>query len=132
MFGPHVPGLAWMRGLNRATPIVILAALSGVTCAFPTDKSDKVFVTLEGPSRVVLRGKEMSVYARAWHVIGTDTQPITDVAFAFGTGSGTTATVQNDGSGYTAVTRVDIGNVHITAGAISVEQAPEGDLLLRL
>src|SRR6266481_1378 len=132
MFGPHVPGLAWMRGLNRATPIVILAALSGVTCAFPTDKSDKVFVTLEGPSRVVLRGKEMSVYARAWHVIGTDTQPITNVAFAFGTGSGTTATVQNDGGGYATVTGVNSGNVHITARAISFEQAPEGDLLLRV
>ncbi len=37
-----------MRGLTRATPVVMLAvALGGVTCAFPTDKSDKVFVTLE-------------------------------------------------------------------------------------
>src|SRR2546425_9660106 len=132
MGGPHAHGLACMRGLTRATPIVTLAAALSVTCAFPTDKSDKVFVTLEGPSRVVLRGKEMSVYARAWHVIGTDTQPITNVAFAFGTGSGTTATVQNDGGGYATVTGVNSGNVHITAPAISFEQAPEGDLLLRV
>src|SRR6266487_3955604 len=77
MFGPHAHGLTWMRGLTRATPVVMLAvALGGVTCAFPTDKSDKVFVTLEGPSRVVLRGQEMSVYARAWRAIGTDTQAI--------------------------------------------------------
>ena len=122
-----------MRGLTRATPVVMLAvALGGVTCAFPTDKSDKVFVTLEGPSRVVLRGHEMSVYARAWRAIGTDTQPITNVAFAFGTGSSTTATVQNDGGGYATVTGVNSGNVHITARAISFEQAPEGDLLLRV
>ncbi len=122
-----------MRGLTRATPVVMLAvALGGVTCAFPTDKSDKVFVTLEGPSRVVLRGQEMSVYARAWRAIGTDTQPITNVAFAFGTGSSTTATVQNDGGGYATVTGVNSGNVHITARAISFEQAPEGDLLLRV
>src|SRR5436309_3497022 len=133
MFGPHAHGLTWMRGLTRATPVVMLAvALGGVTSAFPTDKSDKVFVTLEGPSRVVLRGHEMSVYARAWRVIGTDSQPITNVAFAFGTGSSTTATVQNDGGGYATVTGVNSGTVHITARAISFEQAPEGDLLLRV
>ena len=122
-----------MRVFGRATPIVILAAaLTGATCAFPTDKSDKVLVTLDGPSQVVLRGQEMSVYARAWQVIGTDTQPIKNVAFAFGTGSSTTATVQNDGGGYATVTGVNSGNVHITARAISFEQAPEGDLLLRV
>src|SRR5207249_602910 len=133
MFGPHVHGLSRMRGRGRATPIVILAvALTGVTCAFPTDKSDKVLVTLEGPSQVVLRGQEMSVHARAWRVIGPDTQPITNVAFAFGTGSSTTATVQNDGGGYATVTGVNSGNVHVTARAISFEQAPEGDLLLRV
>src|SRR6266478_3190696 len=98
MFGPHVHGLNRMRGLGRATPIVILAvALAGATCAFPTDKSDKVHVSLEAPSKVVLRGQEMSVYARAWRLNGPDSQPITNVAFAFGTGSSTTATIQNDG-----------------------------------
>src|SRR5881296_3742706 len=133
MFGPHAHGFAWMRGRSRATPVVTLAvALAGATCAFPTDKSDKVFVTLDGPSRVVLRGQEMSVHARAWRAIGTDSQPITNVAFAFGTGSSTTATVQNDGGGYATVTGVNSGNVHITARAISFEQAPEGDLLLRV
>src|SRR6266545_6931368 len=133
MFGPHVHGLSRMRGFDRATPIVILAvALTGATCAFPTDKSDKVLVTLEGPSQVVLRGQEMSVYARAWHVIGPDTQPITNVAFAFGTGSSTTATVQNDGGGYATVTGVNSGTVDITARAISFEQAPVGNLVLRV
>ncbi len=122
-----------MRGLGRATPIVILAvALAGATCAFPTDKSDKVHVSLEAPSKVVLRGQEMSVYARAWRLNGPDSQPITNVAFAFGTGSSTTATIQNDGGGYATVTGVNSGNVHVTARAISFEQAPEGDLLLRV
>src|SRR5439155_26461542 len=104
MFGPHVHGLSRMRGFDRATPIAIVAmALKGVTAAFPTAKRDKVVVTLEGPSQVLLRGQEMSVHARAWRVIGPDTQPITNVAFAFGTGSATTATVQNDGGGYATV-----------------------------
>src|SRR5436309_14339516 len=133
MFGPHAHGLTWMRGLTRATPVVMLAvALGGVTSAFPTDKSDKVFVTLEGPSRVRRRGHGMSVYAEAWRLGGTDSQPITNVAFAFGTGGSTTPTVQNDGGGYATVTGVNSGNVHITARAISFEQAPEGDLLLRV
>jgi hypothetical protein len=122
-----------MRGFDRATPIVILAvALTSATCAFPTDKSDKVLVTLEGPSHVVLRGQEMLVHARAWRVIGPDTQPITNVAFAFGTGSSTTATVQNDGGGYATVTGVNSGLVDITARAISFEQAPHGELVLRV
>src|SRR6266446_3541287 len=133
MFGPHVHGLNRMRGLGRATPIVILAvALAGATCAFPTDKSDKVHVSLEAPSKVVLRGQQMSVYARAWRLNGPDSQAITNVAFAFGTGSSTTATIQNDGGGYATVTGVNSGNVHVTARAISFEQAPEGDLLLRV
>ena len=122
-----------MHGCGRATPIVILAvALTGATCAFPTDKSDKVLVTLEGPSQVVLRGQEMSVQARAWRVIGPDTQPITNVAFAFGTGSAMTATVQSVGGGNAKVTGVNSGMVHITARAISFQQAPQGDLLLRV
>ena len=122
-----------MHGCGRATPIVILAvALTGATCAFPTDKSDKVLVTLEAPAQVVLRGQEMSVQARAWHVVGTDTQQIANVAFDFGTGSGTTATVQSVGGGYANVTGVNSGLVHITARAISFEQAPQGDLLLRV
>src|SRR6267378_368435 len=76
MFGPQAHGLDWMRGLNRAIPVVSLAALAGVSCSFPTDNSDKVFVTLDAPARVVLRGHDMSVYAQAWHVVGIDTQRI--------------------------------------------------------
>jgi len=112
--------------------VILAVALAGATCAFPTDKSDKVHVSLEAPSKVVLRGQEMSVYARAWRLNGPDSQPITNVAFAFGTGSSTTATIQNVGGGYATVTGVNSGNVHVTARAISFEQAPEGDLLVRV
>src|ERR1041384_2506187 len=94
MFGPQAHGLDWMRGIVRATPIVTLAAaLTGAGCAFPTDKSDKVFVTLEAPSHVVLRGQEMSVYAQAWQAGGSDTVLITHVAFALMIGPGSTARV---------------------------------------
>lgn len=122
-----------MRGLNRATPVVTLAAaLFGVSCAFPTDKSDKVFVTLNAPAHIVLRGQDMSVYAQAWRVAGSDTQAITNVDFAFSTGSSAIARVDNDGGGYATVTGVNSGTVDIVARIVSFEQAQEADLVLRV
>lgn len=122
-----------MRGLTRATPIVTLAvALTSVTCAFPTDKSDKVFVTLEAPSHVVLRGQEMSIYARAWRVTGADTQQITNVEFAFTSSSGSIARVDKDCCGYATVTGVNSGTVDIVARAVAFEQADVADLALRV
>ena len=122
-----------MRGLHRATPIVTLAvALSVVTCAFPTDKSDKVFVTLEAPSRVVLRGKEMSVFARAWRITGADTQPITNVEFSFASGSGSVARVDKNCCGYATVTGVNSGTVDIVARAVAFDRSVAADLALRV
>src|SRR5258706_2598022 len=98
MFGPHVHGLNWMRF------VVIAAALAGVTCAFPSDNSDKVFVTLQAPAHVVFRGQEVSVYAQAWRVVWTDTQAIANVGFAFTSRSGSGAPGGHACSGHTAVT----------------------------
>jgi hypothetical protein len=122
-----------MRGFHRALPFVaIAAALGGVTCAFPNDNSDKVFVTLQAPSHVVLRGQEVSVYAQAWRVVGTDTQAITNVDFAFASGSGSVARVDKDCCGYATVTGVNSGNVDIIARAVSFEHALAADLPLRV
>ena len=122
-----------MRGLNRAIPIVSLtAALAGASCSFPTDKSDKVFVTLDAPARVVLRGQDMSVYAQAWHVVGIDTQRIGNVDFAFSTGSSTIARVEKNTGGYATVTGVNSGTVDIGARAIAFDKAQEADLVLRV
>src|SRR5437899_13037256 len=97
MFGPQAHGLDWMRGLNRAIPIASLAAaLAGASCSFPTDKSDKVFVTLDAPARVVLLGQDMSIYAQAWHVVCIDTQRIGIVDFSFISGSSTISRSENN------------------------------------
>lgn len=101
-------------------------------CSFPTDKSESVFVTLEAPSLVVLRGQDMSVYAQAWRVIGTDTQPINNVQFAFYTGSSSIARVQDDGAGYATVTGVNSGLVDINARAVAFENAGQANLSLRV
>ena len=122
-----------MRALTRAIPLVALAvALSGVTCAFPTDKSDQIIVRLQSPTAVVLRGQDVSVYAQAFHVVGSDTQPLTNVDFAFGSGSSNIARVQNDGGGYATVTGVNSGTVDIVARAVSFEHAQAADLVLRV
>jgi hypothetical protein len=118
-----------MRGRNRAS---LAAALIGAACAFPTDKSDKVFVTLEAPSHVVLRGQDMSVFASAWQVVGSDTQAITNVDFAFATGSSSIARVENNGGGYATVTGVNSGTVDIVARIVAFEKAQDADLALRV
>src|SRR2546423_5661829 len=133
MFGPHVHGLNCMRRFHRARRFVaIAAALVGVTCASPNDNSDKVCVTLQAPSHVVLRGQEVSVYAQAWRVIGTDTQAITNVDFAFASGSGSVARVDKACCGYATVTGVNSGNVDVIARAVSFEHAQAADLPLRV
>jgi hypothetical protein len=122
-----------MRGLNRAISVVSLAAaLVAVSCSIPTDKSDKVFVTLEAPARVVLRGQDMSIYAQAWHVVGIDTQRIGNVDFAFSTGSSTIARVEKNTGGYATVTGVNSGTVDIGARAIAFDKAREANLVLRV
>src|SRR6266540_2451074 len=109
-----------------------VTALTASTCAFPTDKSDAVLVTLDAPSLVVLRGQDMSVFARAWRVIGADTQAIANVDFAFYTGSSSIARVEKDCCGYATVTGVNSGVVDIFARAVAFEQAGQGDLVLRV
>jgi hypothetical protein len=111
---------------------VAVLALASAQCSFPTDKSDGVFVTLEAPSHVVLRGQEMDVYARAWRVVGVDTQPIGNVDFAFNTGSSTTARVEKTCCGYATVIGVNRGDVDIVARAVAFEQAGQANLVIRV
>ncbi|HEY6853585.1 MAG TPA: hypothetical protein VI139_05010, partial [Gemmatimonadales bacterium] len=42
-------------------------ALAGLTCSFPTDKSDQVYVVVTAPASVVLRGLQpLTLSAAAW------------------------------------------------------------------
>lgn len=122
-----------MRCLSQPAGFAAIAlAFAGATCRFPTDKSDAVFVTLDAPSLVVLRGQDVSVFARAWRVIGTDTQAIANVDFTFYTGSSSIARVEKDCCGYATVTGVNSGMVDIVARAVAFEQAGQADLVLRV
>jgi hypothetical protein len=110
----------------------LVTVLAASTCAFPTDKSDAVFVTLDAPSPVVLRGQDMVVHARAWRAIGTDTQRIANVDFAFYSDSSSIARVEKSGGDSATVTGVNSGVVDIWARAVAFEQADQADLVLRV
>jgi hypothetical protein len=122
-----------MRGLNRATIVVILVmALTGVTCAFPTDKSDEVRVIIQAPSLVVIRGQQLPVFARAFRVSGADTLSVRNIVFQWISTNTNLATVQDDGGGYAQVTGVNSGTVQIMARAVAFEQADLGSLDVRV
>jgi hypothetical protein len=121
-----------MRGLSRASIVTLAAVLFSPACSFPTDNSDKVFVTLDAPARLLGRGQDMSVQARAWHVVGVDTQQIANVDFTFSTGSSTIARVERNCCGYATVTGVNSGTVTISARAIPFQRAQEANLDVRV
>jgi hypothetical protein len=128
-----------MRGLHAATPFVAAAvALLGVTCAFPSDNSPEVYVTIESPSLVLLDGDETLLHARAWRRVGVpdtgnvDDQEVHNVDFAWSSGSGLIARVDNNGGGYATVLGVAPGLTDITARAVAFERSSSGALPLRV
>jgi hypothetical protein len=121
------------RTFSRPARLAAIAlALATVSCSFPTDKSNEVHVTLRSPAHVLLRGKDMDVYAQAWRVVGTDTQVIANVDFTFATGSASIARVEKTCCGYATVTGVNRGNVDIVARAVAFQDAEPADLVLRV
>lgn len=128
-----------MRGLDRATSVVILAgALAGVTCAFPDDNSPEVYVTIETPALVLLDGEEMTIQARAWRLIGTpdtgtgDDEPLGNIEFQWTSNNGNVARVDNNGGGSATVLGVGSGVADITARALAFEKASNAALPLRV
>ena len=122
-----------MRRLNRATPVVMLAvALTGVTCAFPTDKSSDVFVVVSVPKQVVLQGQTLDVSATLWQRTGTDSAEIKNASFQWGTTDDARATVKDVGYGGAQVTGVSPGTVDLSVRAVSFEKAPTSYITLRV
>jgi hypothetical protein len=112
--------------------VTLAAALAGVTCAFPTDKSDEVKVVIQAPSLVVIRGQKLPLFARAFRVSGVDTLDVQNIVFRWISTNPNLATVQDDGGGYAQVTGVNSGTVDIVARATAFEQADVGSLRVRV
>ena len=122
-----------MRWLDRATPVVTLAvALIGVTCAFPTDKSNDVFVVVHVPKQVVLQGQTLDVGATLWQRTGSDSVEIKNASFQWGTTNDALATVKDVGYGGAQVTGVSPGSVDLSVRPVSFEKAQTAYITLRV
>ncbi|HXF96124.1 MAG TPA: hypothetical protein VNI61_08465 [Gemmatimonadales bacterium] len=111
---------------------VAAAALAALTCAFPTDESDKVFVTIEAPSLVVRRGEKLAVSARMYHAAGPDTVPIENVRFLWSSDNEGLATVEATALDSAEVTGVNAGMVTISARAVAFEKARSASFTVRV
>jgi hypothetical protein len=133
MFDPQAHGLDWMRGLNRATLSLILAvALTGVTCAFPTDKSEDVFVAVYVPKLIVRQGEKLPVSATLWQQTGADSVEIKNASFLWGTTNEGLATVKDAGYGSAEVTGILPGTVDLSVRAVSFEKSETKYVTLRV
>lgn len=122
-----------MRRLDRATPGVILAvALTGATCAFPTDKSNDVFVAVFVPKLVVLQGQKLDVSATLWRRTGTDSVEIKNASFKWDTSNDSLATVKDVGYGSAQVTGISPGSVNLTVRPLSFEKAQTAYITFRV
>jgi len=122
-----------MRGFDRATPVVMLAvALTGATCAFPTDKSDAVFVTVNVPQQLVLQGESMIVSATIWQRTGKDSVQIKNASFHWTIDNTSLATVTDQGHGDAEVTGVKPGRVTLSVRAIDFEKSQTAYSALRV
>jgi hypothetical protein len=125
----HVP-------VRFASAAVGFAVLAGLTCSFPTDKSDQVYVVVTAPASVVLRGlKPLTLSAAAWRRLPSgDSVLLQNVAFQWSTSDQATATVAPEfGSPSDAdVTGIKRGQVQVTVLAPGFEKAVSGSLDLRV
>lgn len=132
MFGTaRSGGCVYRHALRRWVGFAAVVG-TGVTCGFPTDRSDAVIVRIQSASGVVIRGEQMALVARAFRVSGADTAEIGNVSFAWSSDDASLATVQPSGGSAAAVTGVNSGMVDIAAWAVAFEHADAGRLQLRV
>jgi hypothetical protein len=111
--------------------LVSLAIL--LACAGPTDLSPSVWVTIESPSPVLLRGTQTQVQARVWRPGASgDSIELHNVTLLWSSEDPQIATVEQGGAGRGRVTGVNSGIVHIRALAPGYENAEPAVLPLRI
>lgn len=124
-----------MRRLDRAIVVLSSAvALAGVTCAFPTDKSNDLFVTVhpDGGKQVVLAGEKLFAQAHLWQHSGTDSVEIHNAVFQWDVDVDSLAIVQNEGYGGAEVTGIKSGNIVVSVRAVSFEKSQTAYVPLRV
>lgn len=103
------------------------------TCQFPTDRSEEVFVTIDSPSQVIVRGTTLTLTARVWRRGPDETRAeVRGATVHWLPGDERVATVQEASPGRALVTGVGEGAVAIRAIAVDYEEARPGEVMLRV
>lgn len=112
--------------------------LAAVSCAFPTDKSDEVYVTVVASDTLLARGiigqgQTDFLFARAWRRLPAgDSAEILNVDFSWTSDDNTIVRVERKPSGAAEVTGVNVGTVAIRAKAAAFDQSIDAAVPVRV
>ncbi len=122
-----------MRRVSRVSFAALAAAiLAGVTCSFPTDQSDQVFVTVTLSAPLVVQGATITAHGHAFRKTGSGNVPVNDVDFQWSVSDSNVARIVNDGRGTATITGVNAGLVHVVARTAVYSKAADMDSMIRV
>lgn len=122
-----------MRRVSRVSFAALAAAiLAGVTCSFPTDQSDQVFVTVTLSAPLVVQGASITAHGHAFRKTGAGNVPVNDVDFVWSVSDSSVARIVNDGRGTATITGVNAGLVHVVARTAVYEKGADMDSTIRV
>lgn len=123
--------------MRRSVRVAALAAagaiLAGVTCSFPTDQSNQVFVTITLSQPLVVQGAQITAIAHAFRNSSSGPVEIHNVDFEWSVSDSAIAQVQTDTArGAAHVRGLNTGLVRLTARAAMFDKATPKDSLIRV
>lgn len=125
-----------MRRFPRASQLVpaavAAAILAGVTCSFPTDESNQVFVTITLSAPLVVQGSAITAHGHAFRNTGSGPVPVTDVDFQWSVSDPSVASIVNNGRGTATITGLNAGLVHVVAKAAVYANSTAMDSIVRV
>lgn len=128
-----------MRSHHSLARLAALAlGLAAVTCSFPTDKSNQVFVTVTPSDTLLARGvigqgQTDLLFAHAWRRLpGGDSVEIQNVDYSWSSDDNTIARVERRSGGYAEVTGVNVGTVLMRVKAAGFERSLDATVPVRV
>jgi hypothetical protein len=123
--------------MRRSARVAALAAvgaiLAGVTCSFPTDQSNQVYVTVTLSQPLVVQGAQITAIARAFRTAPGGPVEIHNVDFEWSVSDSAIAQVQTDTArGAAHVRGLNAGLVRLTARAAMFDKSTPKDSLIRV
>ena len=128
--------------MRRHHRLVSLAALlvgaTALTCSFPTDKSDEVYVIVTPSDTLLARGvlgqgQTDLLFAHAWRRLANgDSEEVLNVDYSWFSDDNTIARVEGKSGGYAEVTGVNVGTVAVRAKASAFEKSIDAAVPVRV